>query len=218
MGNIFDTWSDVSAYLLGLFYADGHFDKDCLLTFRSKDKLLVELVQKALGYGTVRKASYPTKAGPKPIYRLSFGGDLGRSLKCLGMPLSPKAATLKWPAGLPPHLARDFVRGFFDGDGSANKNCPHLVFYSSSLFLLLSFEYIGRALGCYFTEPYLAQRVSGSCWVLSYGQVTDVGLWTMYMYLYPTADLYLPRKRDLLFRNMGVDNVPSTPDLRRASS
>lgn len=217
MVNIFDAWSNISAYLLGLFYADGHFDDNCLLTFRSKDKLLVQLVRNAVRYGTIRKATYPTKAGPKSIYRLSFGGNLGRSLRCLGMPFSPKAANLKWPMDLPPHLTRDFIRGFFDGDGSVDKNFPHLIFCSSSLSFLLSLEHIGHALGCYSAAPYLMRNPYGSCWTLSYGQVTDVALWTMYMYLYPTARLYLARKRDLLFQNMGVDIVPSTPDLHRAS-
>jgi hypothetical protein len=213
--NLFDTWSAQSAYLLGLFYADGHLAEDCdFCLFSTIDFQLTKLVQQLLDYSDVRTNTYSTKQGVRTIYRVQFSGSLAQSLRKLGMPAGAKASWLTWPATLPSHLTRDFVRGFFDGDGSAGKNRPSLTFASSSPQFLEAIESIGRALTCYPREVIFDKNPYGSCYQLQYGNLVDVALWTMYMYLYPTIDLCLARKRDRLFRSLGVEMPPETEDLR----
>jgi hypothetical protein len=210
--NVFSTWTPESAYLLGLFYADGCLNKGGLCTYRTKDKQLINLVRQLLNYGNIRTESYPTKKGPKSIYSIAFGQHMSKDLQLLGMPISPKANKLTWPPNLPPHLTRDFIRGFFDGDGSASINTC-IMFNSSSLEFLLTIEHITHNLGCYPHEPTFQETRYGSCYMLSYGNVVDVALLTMYMYLYPTTTTCLLRKRLRLFKSLGVTQIPDTPNL-----
>ena len=209
----FSAWTPTSAYLLGLFYADAHLNKKGLCTYRTKDKQLINLVQRLLDYGNIRAENYPAKYGPKPIYSLAFMGQMSKDLQRLGIPISPKANRLTWPHNLPSHLTRDFIRGFFDGDGSAGINQPQISFNSSSPQFLLAIETVAHALGCYPNEPSLHQTHHGSCYSLLYGNVVDTALLTMYMYLYPTTNMCLLRKRRRLFKTLGIKQIPDTPNL-----
>lgn len=200
--NIFDSWTPESAYLLGLFYADGHLTSDCRsATLTTKDKQLSELVYSLIPNSVANFS--------KPIKRVRLNKQLANGLQCMGLPPGRKSEKLEWPKELPPRLARDFIRGFFDGDGSAISGRPCIHFNSNSIALLLSIEYIGRALSCY----HKTLIWSRTCYKLIYCNLVDAALWSMYMYLYPTTDICLLRKRESLFSSLGVKKIPETPDI-----
>ena len=214
--DLFDTWTPESAYLLGLLYADGHLDKEGrIISFHSTDYQLIDLVVNLIGYqGTISEQSYMTKQGQHTKYTITFGGPITGRVEEIGLPRGDKSTKLVWPPTLPSNVARDFVRGFFDGDGGTQAK-PYGIainFASGSLPLLQAIEYVARNLGCWTKKPQYCTNPAGSCYNLQYGDKVEAALLAMYMYLYPTTDLCLHRKRDTIFGWFEIE-IPDTPDL-----
>ena len=112
--NFFKNWSPDMAYVLGLITADGclikHKNGHRSLDITLKDKRLLEDIKKLLN--SEHKIGKKTRG-----YRLQIKNKtLYNDLYSLG--LTPrKSKTIRFPA-VPPKYLSDFVRGYFDGDGS----------------------------------------------------------------------------------------------------
>ncbi len=207
---VFSEWSPESAYLFGLFYADGHLRKNLHSAgIATKDKQLADLVHILVSGSWIKEKQYPVKDGERVLSRIFFDKATRWALHKMGMPAGKKFDILQWPA-IPPECARDFVRGFFDGDGGISDKTT-LSFYSQSVGFLETIERIGGALSCYRRKPRLSHNKR--CYSLDYSSIPEVALWGMYMYLYPTTGICLERKRDLIFSLLGVDEIPDTLSL-----
>jgi hypothetical protein len=118
--SFFRTWTPDMAYVLGLLFADG-----CITTRKGQyAELTLEL--KDIDYLRFVAATIDPLL-PVKMYTRADGRQTGkisigiRSIidDCVELGLTPrKTATLQWPATLPETLAADFVRGYFDGDGT----------------------------------------------------------------------------------------------------
>lgn len=110
----FKTWSRNMAYILGLWFADGciyggrMFD----ITLHKKDKYILKQIAKELDYqgnlyDYVDKQASRINFSCKVIYNdlIALGGTEKKSL------------TLSFP-NVPDEFLPDFIRGYFDGDGS----------------------------------------------------------------------------------------------------
>ncbi|OGQ04866.1 MAG: hypothetical protein A3F82_10190 [Deltaproteobacteria bacterium RIFCSPLOWO2_12_FULL_44_12] len=113
----FDSWSPESAYILGLLMSDGTLTTNPrgsqYVEFLSTDRELVDLIRSLLNsnHKISLKRRSPSEPG-KPAYRIQIGNKymLSRLSK---MGLSRKSAMPR----IPKRYYRDFIRGFFDGDG-----------------------------------------------------------------------------------------------------
>lgn len=114
----FREWSSEMAYLLGYTYADGSMDrKKYRIRFASKDKDMLELVarlvesDKPITKNSNKNGSwYEFNIQNKTIY-----GDL----RSLGI-FPNKSLTMRMP-NIPQEYKLDFIRGYFDGDGSIQR-------------------------------------------------------------------------------------------------
>ncbi|WP_017187804.1 hypothetical protein [Alkalibacillus haloalkaliphilus] len=115
------------SYWLGFLYADGYINKErnyIELTLKESDKLHIEKFKKFLSTSTPIKNKEIIGSNGKLykactlfIYRKKIMNDL-INLGCI----ENKSLKLSFPQSglIPKELIRDFVRGYFDGDGSLN--------------------------------------------------------------------------------------------------
>jgi len=116
--NFFKTWSHDMSYILGLWWADGHICKIGRkyifgITLHKNDKYLLCNILEKMGTSIqpyLNKNIYHISISSKTIVNdiINLGGDFRKSLS-IGFPDIPK------------EYLPDFIRGFFDGDGSIFK-------------------------------------------------------------------------------------------------
>ena len=124
------------AYFLGLLYADGNVHKRTVkLSQKRQDRILVERLKKFL------KSEHPIdeqmqlcKGKRYPQSRIMVTeGHLASRLKSLGI-LPGRPSHKSTVGAIPEPLRIHFIRGYFDGDGSAHTT-PGLSFAGSEPFL-----------------------------------------------------------------------------------
>ena len=120
--------TEAKAYILGLFYADGNVmlgNTGVRISLQIRDKDTVEFIANELKYsGQTRFVKRKNEKCQDQIELALCRKKLADDLCKLGCPPS-KTHILKLPTNeqVPEHLFHHFVRGYFDGDGSAMKNC-----------------------------------------------------------------------------------------------
>jgi hypothetical protein len=116
-GQVLIRWSPKFAYAIGLLTADG-----CLLNdkrhidFTSKEIKQVQTFKKCLGL----KAKIGTKrsGAGKKCYRIQFGDVLFYKF-LISIGLSPAKSKIIPSVSVPNKFFSDFLRGYFDGDGTS---------------------------------------------------------------------------------------------------
>ena len=111
------------AYVLGYLFADGYVFKNprgsCFICFCSTDKELIEKVRgvlKSNHHIGIRKRNTNPRA--RPLYVLQIGSkEVFQYLKKFGI-VQNKSLIIKFPKNIPGVFLGDFVRGYFDGDGT----------------------------------------------------------------------------------------------------
>ena len=110
-------WSPIFAYAMGLFVADGSMSKDGRhMSFVSKDKVQVETFKRCLGVKT--KTSRKYSGAGEMAYHTQFGGVIFYNF-LLSIGLCPAKSKTIAAIGVPNQYFIDFLRGYFDGDGSS---------------------------------------------------------------------------------------------------
>lgn len=131
------------AYILGYLFADGSLEdasylRGKYLRITSCDISTIQTIRKALESGHKIIKLAPTTENGKPRYFLRIGDHtIYNDLISLG--LTPnKSLTMLFPKHIPSGLLSDFIRGYFDGDGTIylerrkNNYIPRAVFTSGS--------------------------------------------------------------------------------------
>lgn len=110
-------WSQNFAYAIGLLTADGCLSKDGRhLDLTSKDKAQIISFKKCLGLST--KISRKLSGAGNLTYHTQFGDVLFyRFLESIG--LTPAKSKTISSLKIPNEYFLDFLRGYFDGDGSS---------------------------------------------------------------------------------------------------
>lgn len=117
--NFFKTWSNDMAYILGLWYADGHITKGgsqksvyvfSIALHNDDSEILSQIMNKMNSTYKILQHSETVKCfkiNSKTIYEdiVALGGCERKSLK------------LSFPKSIPDEFVPDFIRGYFDGDG-----------------------------------------------------------------------------------------------------
>ena len=117
MGKVRIEWSPTFAYAIGLLTADGCLSKDGRhIDLTSKDKVQILLFRKCLGITT--KVSPKYSGAGNLSYHTQFGDVLFyRFLESIG--LTPAKSKTTSSVSVPRKYFLDFLRGYFDGDGSS---------------------------------------------------------------------------------------------------
>lgn len=143
--DFFKVWSKDLAYVLGLFASDGHIsNQEFRIQLSEKDKDILYKVKDLLSMSNdIKKVMMKSGEKEYPSYLLVISSvDLVKVLNDLGYD-NNKTYETKLPKGMPNEYMADFIRGFFDGDGSIsgyklkNSNKPtmqvKLISYSSKI-------------------------------------------------------------------------------------
>ena len=184
----FKTWSHNMAYILGLWFADGciYGGKMFDITLHAKDKYILKQVAKELDYEGQLYDYVDRQAA-----RLNFSCVvLYNDIVALGG-MENKSLTLQFPE-IPDEFLHDFIRGYFDGDGSIMLIKGGRV---NSAFTCGSKQFLDRLLS-------LLQEKAGviggsydtSCVSLKFGK-RDTLMIGAFMYQ-DNPELFLKRKRD----------------------
>ncbi|MBU0572622.1 hypothetical protein KKE60_00440 [Patescibacteria group bacterium] len=200
--SFFSAWSPKMAYVLGFWFADGDMkhERSYRVSFSSKDYKHLELIKQVAGSNAKIYRFFNNGVLQGSHYLTLHSKKLYHDLKKLGGTRS-NSTTLKFPY-VPNKYLHDFIRGFFDGDGSvhnityrASKNGKLYTetrsnFTSGSKLFLVALRQI-------LTEKLiLAKRAIGQYgphqYKLGYGQKDTYKL-LRYMY-YPNHIISLKRK------------------------
>lgn len=186
LGKVSIQWSPDFAYAIGLLATDGSLSKDGRhINFTSKDRELVESFKRCLGLGVkIGRKSSGSITGKK-YYQVQFGDVLFyRWLLSLG--LTPRKSKTIGALKIPRRHFFDFLRGCFDGDGSAYSYWDPR--WHSSFMFYISF--------CSASPPFLEwlQAEINKRPVMSGGHITKAR--RVYMLRYAKGDSFV------LFRKM----------------
>ena len=153
--DFFRKWSKDSAYVLGFIFADGHLEnapyiRGRYIRFTNTDYSIIEQIKSALD-SSHKIVVIPARGVRKEKYLLRIGSHkLYGDLETLG--LHPrKSHNMRFPQAPQKYLS-DFIRGYFDGDGTITfenmRNSPYnrlkVIFTSGSKDFLLSLAHILR--------------------------------------------------------------------------
>lgn len=131
------------AYILGYLFADGSLEdasylRGKYLRITSCDLSIVQAIRKEFGSEHKIVKLAPTTVNGRPRYFLRIG-DHAIYNDLINLGLTPnKSLTMLFPKHLPSSLMSDFVRGYFDGDGTLylekrkKSYSPRVVFTSGS--------------------------------------------------------------------------------------
>jgi len=136
--------SPIKAYVLGVLAADGNVSPkhhSIALELSAKDADLLETVRHELVPGGAITSRYRHGRDYQKLVFVSR--TMVNDLEALGV-TAVKSRTIAWPERLPASFAREFILGYFDGDGYityqevSNRRYPYLGFTSGSSKLLIS--------------------------------------------------------------------------------
>lgn len=152
--NFFKSWSREMSYVLGSLFADGSLEdspyiRGKYIRFASTDRTFVQRVKHLMGSGHKivriepngnRKVKYYIRIGSRSVYS---------DLEKLGL-FPNKSLSMTFPA-VPDFYMADFIRGYFDGDGSVvidryKKNKPGKRL--KAIFTSGSKEFLQKLDGC----------------------------------------------------------------------
>lgn len=187
--------TEFKAYLLGLIAADGHVSKQgkVELTLQEKDKDLLEEVKKGLGHITplIKKEG---RGNRQNAWRLMLcSKEIVKDLNSIGLDNNKtENLSIDILESVPSYLLRDFVRGFFDGDGciTETKNDYDLGIIGCQSFIEPLKTILEDLLGIHFsiskhgTTSYIRTiRVSGRYQCIKFAE-----------WMYAGSNIYMKRK------------------------
>jgi hypothetical protein len=200
----FKKWSNNMTYILGFIYADGCIeDNDSRLNIRLQrdDIELLEKIKVELQYtGIITK--YDSKIGNKKYKscKLQISSiDMISDLKKLGV-ISNKSLVLQFP-NVPKEYIIDFIRGYFDGDGSIDRpEYPRIRICSGSEMFLYQLQKFLVEFG--FTEKATNKKKNYNVYDICYSYKETMKLYNLF---YENENcMFLKRKKDkfdLLLKN-----------------
>lgn len=200
--------SEEKAYWLGFMYADGFITSDCIgLALKITDKSHIEKFKIALDsnhsindYENNSKSKY----GNTKYSRLLFKSvELTNDLINLGC-VNNKSLILKFPSyeQVPQKFIKDFIRGYFDGDGSIvlSKNSINFKICGTKEFLTGVIDELNKNISNYEFKYQLYKRKNDNKnnYYLSFGgrlKTLAVVSW-----MYENSNIYLDRKYELYLK------------------
>lgn len=182
------------AYVLGFLAADGTVRKnsnEVKLTLAAVDKDFLEQLRSLVGGTPIKE--YSTEKGYKNATWTFSSKRVKEELATYNI-VPQKTNTFQFPRKLRKEFWIDFIRGYFDGDGSVSTAGPEAIRWQ----ICSNTEDVLKVIVDYFEEEYSIPRVTiyrrrdG----LYYFQYSTRATRKIYEILYTDNCLYLPRKRE----------------------
>jgi hypothetical protein len=190
--NFFNTIdSSDKAYWLGFLMADGCNTGDELsIELSATDDIQLTKLKEALDAN--QKISYRWRGDSETVSLRLASRYFCQKLAKLGC-TQRKSFTLQFPNEVPPHFIRDFIRGFFDGDGciairADGKNKVWSIYSCSEPFIIRIKEEIEKETGI--PIHHYIQNENGH--VISVMRTDDIKI--INQYLYDGATTFMERK------------------------
>ena len=195
--------TEEKAYILGFICADGHIERDRLnITVSIKDKDILEKIRKAIQSNHPIKEVKRTNPYNKTdrriltLVELMIGSvELVKPLFNMGLTTN-KTYTLNGDIlkYVPKYLMRDFLRGYFDGDGNVFFGRKYNSGYKYNINICGNEDFLLKSFQVYFpsNNKLYKDLYSRQCYVWKISQKDKVRDF-MY-YLYYNSSIFLQRK------------------------
>ena len=217
----FDSWSSNMAYILGFLYADGSIARNQLslsIAISQKDRRILSFIKKEMKIKSpIKDYSARGKTGPYSCIRTG-STVLVSKLNALGMRHRKTFRDDPFPE-IPKEFLGDFVRGFFDGDGSVSVRRPSggcsVRFVGTSKFISGLINGLRDQFGI---EQKQAPQTKGkeAVWSrVSWSKPNDLRIF--YRAIYSPGRFCLSRKRNQLYRWLMKPRVEMKVSLNNAS-
>ena len=195
--------TEEKAYILGFICADGHIDRDRLnITVSIKDKDILEKIRCALHSNhpikEVQRINPYNKTERKTLIlvELMIGSvELVKPLFNMGLTTNKtytlNGSILKY---IPKYLMRDFLRGYFDGDGNISFGRRYNSGYKYNINICGNEDFLLKSFQTYFpsNNKLYKDLYSKQCYIWRLSQRDKVRDF-MY-YLYYNSSIFLNRK------------------------
>ena len=189
--NYFKEWNSNMAYTLGLWWADGCIYRGQMfdITLHSKDKYILKKIAQDMQYEGDLQDRVDVQAS-----RINFSCvEMYKDIRALGG-TERKSLTAIMPKNIPDEFLPDFIRGYFDGDGSVwfvKGNRINSQFCSGSKkFLEQLLDILKQKTDIEGGSIHLA---NASCYQLVFGKKDSLKLAT---FMYNDSDFFLKRKKE----------------------
>ena len=195
--------TEEKAYILGFICADGHISEDRLvITVSEKDLDILEKIRRALHSNhpikkIIRKNPYQ-KTGRKQLIlmELMIGRkELVKPLFDMGL-TTDKTYTLNGDIlkYVPKYLMRDFLRGYFDGDGNVFFGRRYISGYKYNINICGNEDFLLKSFQTYFpsNNKLYKDLYSRQCYVWKISSKDKVR--DFMHYLYYNSSIFLQRK------------------------
>jgi intein-encoded DNA endonuclease-like protein len=200
-----DEINEHSAYFLGFFMADGYINKNSInICINQKDIEILEYFQKMICPDIPIKKFVLTTINGNPSYMCNYrftSKILANKLYGFGVQ-TPKSGKEIFPP-MPSKYIKDFIRGYFDGDGHVSKKGQlfSTIVCSNKDFLKTLINYVGASGSLMQTQPKLFR--------IKY-HYRDSMIFRDFIYYDGCFSLY--RKREGFYRPYNIKNRPFTVD------
>lgn len=189
--------TEIKAYYLGLFYADGTNSEDrgfIGITLQEEDKYIIERLFNELDYHKPLNIVY------NKIYNRNYymGTISSRYISNKFLEygcMADKSFKIRFPEWLDENLVSHFIRGYFDGDGGISISKKQL--YKSSLNITGNYDFISQIQEilidkCNINKTKLSKKRNIYTLIVS----GKYQLSRVLKYIYQDANIYLSRKFD----------------------
>lgn len=195
--------TEEKAYILGFICADGHIEKDRLaITVSVKDKDILEKIKKALNSNhpikEVEKENPYQNTDRKKLLLLELkvnSVELVKPLFIMGLTTNKTytldSSILKY---IPKYLMRDFLRGYFDGDGNVFFGVRYTSGYKYNINVCGNEDFLLNSFQTYFPSKNKLYKdlYSKQCYVWKISQKDKVKDFMYYLYF--NSSIFLQRK------------------------
>lgn len=195
--------TEEKAYILGFICADGHIEKDRLaITVSVKDKDILEKIKKALNSNhpikEVEKENLYQNTDRKKLLLLELkvnSVELVKPLFNMGLTTNKTytldSSILKY---IPKYLMRDFLRGYFDGDGNVFFGVRYTSGYKYNINVCGNEDFLLNSFQTYFPSKNKLYKdlYSKQCYVWKISQKDKVKDFMYYLYF--NSSIFLQRK------------------------
>lgn len=190
--------SEIKAYLLGFFVADGCITKDGRISIllHHQDKYILELFKQYIAPDhKIIHSDYAPNERSEQV-KIRFKSDkMVSDLFNLGIFKNKTYTEIDTFERIPDFLKPHFLRGFTDGDGHIGKRHKSISWCCSSKLLLDQiYTYISQ-----FTDSkiYLKEHIGKTCNYYTLGVWTNKGTIVLCRLLYSNCNFALPRKKQV---------------------
>lgn len=194
--NFFSSENSEMAYIMGFIAADGSIRKnlnELKIGLSAVDKPFLEMIASKIGGRPIKE--YTTNTGYDCVNWVATSKKIKDDLAKYNI-VPNKTFTFTFPKNLNKKYWLDFIRGYFDGDGSVSTAGPHAIRWQ----LCAANKDVLETVINFFYEEYDIPKVSileaMRKHALYYIQYSSTSTRKIYDIFYPEGSLYLPRKKE----------------------